>query len=350
MTELLKELMPVGTLLAKARSKLPAIKTVREIIASPPAERPEIIRGVLRRGCKMSLAGPSKARKTYQLMALGVCAARGYDWLLFKTVKTKVLYINFELHDDTFYDRLQDICIGMETNIDELGDDFSYWGLRGHAAPYDEIVPMILEDIRAGGYGLVIIDPTYKILGNLDENKAGDIAKLMNELEKVVHETGCALVSANHFSKGNKAATQDGDRVSGSGVFLRDPDALFEFVPQEDSDDTNDILVASVILREFPPVEKFVVQWDKRALFDVVDLPAKMKGKPGAKEKYPPDRVKKCLEGIDDGLKSGEWLEAATEDCGIKGDAFYNIKDRLVDSGEVVFDKKTKRYSLGSAL
>ena len=75
--------------------------------------------------------------------------------------------------------------------ISEVEEELSYWGLRGHAAPYNKILPLLLEDIRSGAYGLVIIDPTYKILGDLDENKAGDIAKLMNELENVAHETGC---------------------------------------------------------------------------------------------------------------------------------------------------------------
>jgi hypothetical protein len=85
---------------------------------------------------------------------------KGARLAVIQTVKTKGLYINFELHDDMFYDRLQDICIGMEINISELEDSLSYWGLRGHAAPYNEIISIILGDIRAGGYGLVIIDPT----------------------------------------------------------------------------------------------------------------------------------------------------------------------------------------------
>jgi hypothetical protein len=91
----------------------------------------------------------------------------------------------------------------------------------------------------------------------------------MNSLESISFETGAAFVMAYHFSKGSKDKAQDGDKTSGSGVFFRDPEALIEFSPQADADDSNSIMSVTAILRDFAPVPKFSIEWDSKALFNV---------------------------------------------------------------------------------
>jgi regulatory protein RepA len=249
--------------------KLPPIRTIGDIVKHPPRERPEVIKGILKKSSKMGFSGPSKARKTWQLMNLAISVTTGHDWLKFETVKTKVLYINLELHEDTFFHRLGLICEAMETPIAEISTNMSAWCLRRHAAAYTELVPQILNEVRDKGFGLIIFDPTYKILGDSDENKSNDITKLMNSLESISFETGAAFVMAYHFSKGSKDKAQDGDKTSGSGVFFRDPEALIEFSPQADADDSNSIMSVTAILRDFAPVPKFSIEWDSKALFNV---------------------------------------------------------------------------------
>jgi RecA-family ATPase len=166
--------------------ELPPILTMRQSFASPAKERPEIIKGVLRQECKMTLGGKSKARKTWQLINLALCLVTGEVWLdQFECNRTTVLYINFELHRDTFGKRVREIAEAMELDEESYIDNLSQWGLRGHAAGADVLLPAIIDRIKNEGFGVVIFDPLSKALGDADENSSKDMNKLLNEFEQV---------------------------------------------------------------------------------------------------------------------------------------------------------------------
>src|SRR3954462_16003810 len=67
--------------------------------------------------------------------------------------------------------------------------------------------------------------------------------------------SGCM---AGHFAKGNAAAKETIDRISGSGVFARDPDSLIPFTKHEEEG----AFTVEMVLRNLPPVEPFVVKWE----------------------------------------------------------------------------------------
>jgi RecA-family ATPase len=317
---------------------LPPITSARELEANPPEPRPEIIRGVLRERCKMSLGGQAKSRKTWQLMHLGVAVATGTDWLQFETVKHKVLYINFELHGDTFIKRLQSICDGLEMNVPE---DFDIWNLRSHEASYNEILPAITAGILNSGYGLIILDPTQKMLGDLDENKSSDVAKMMNALEKVCAQAGASLVITLHYSKGNKAKTNTGERSRGSSVFMGDVDAALEFVAHEDSDESNDVLTVESVLREFAPIKPFCIEWDGQSLFELSGHDPRRLKKAGNKNPiYSADQL---ADELTEPMSYTEWLAACNESFGIGKTAFIGMAKELISDGIVV--KTGKKYS-----
>src|SRR5207244_10394065 len=94
----------------------------------------------------------------------------------------------------------------------------------------------ILRAIKSKKYVLIILDPIYKLLGSSEENKAGDTATLLNEVESLAVETGAAVAYGSHFSKGNQAQKESIDRVSGSGVYARDPDSIVNFTRHEKDD------------------------------------------------------------------------------------------------------------------
>jgi RecA-family ATPase len=324
----------------KPKIQLPPIRTAAEMSSNPAPQRPEIIMGLLKQCSKMAIGGASKARKTWLLIHLGVCVSRGDEWLKFKTNQTKVLYVNFELHADTFEKRLDLICEACETDPATLGDQFAHWCLRGHAASFDQILPIITQEIKDKGYGLIIIDPMYKILGDADENKAGDITRLMNELERVAFNSKASVVTANHYSKGNKSGAQDGDRISGSGVFQRDPDALLEFVDQADSGDDNNILSVRARLREFKPMTPFCVEWDGQSLFQLSMHDAtKLKATGGRRQEH---TLAETLDVLEDGMTTTEWQEAADADKGISRSTFFELKKKALEEGEVS-ERKERR-------
>jgi RecA-family ATPase len=217
---------------------LPPIRSAKELLSNPPPKPPEIIEGLLHQGCKMVLGGASKSNKTWVLVDLAISVATGKPWWEFPTVQGSVLYLNFELQEAFFADRIKLVALakglklskpsgGLVASANDVDppEALDVWNLRGYAADFEKLEP---EIIRMAGrkYALICLDPTYKLLGDRDENQAGDIASLLNGFERLAVETGAAIAFGAHFSKGNQAAKESMDRIGGSGVFARDPDTI----------------------------------------------------------------------------------------------------------------------------
>ena len=120
------------------------------------------------------------------------------------------------------------------------------------------IRPKLEEQLARHQFGLIILDPAYKVLGDRDENANGEIAGLMNELEKLAQSSGAAVVVAHHFAKGDSSAKQAGDRMSGAGAWVRDPDSIMVLTPHEEEE----CFTVTSILRNLPKVDEFVVSWE----------------------------------------------------------------------------------------
>jgi hypothetical protein len=327
--------------------ELPPILTMRQSYANPAKERPEIIKGILRQECKMTLGGKSKARKTWQLINLALCLVTGEVWLdLFECNRTKVLYINFELHRDTFDKRVRGIAEAMELEPERYIDNLSQWGLRGHAAGANVLLPAIIDRIKNEGFGVVIFDPLSKALGDADENSSKDMNKLLNEFEQVCKQTGCAMIIAQHYGKGNKAGVETGDRGRGSSAVIGDIDVSMEFVEHKESDKTKDTLVVETIVREFPPVETFTVRWDGRALFQPVDLdPSQLKVKKSGPAKADHSEFLMDVLGDNEWSKS-EWLRQSqieaknNKQAVISKSGFYRELPIMLERKMFTYDSK----------
>lgn len=235
-------------------SSLPEPIDALELLSSDLTRPPELVRGILHKGSKMVIGGGSKSFKTWTLVDLAVSVATGTKWWGFETTKGRVVYMNFEIQDAFFKERLQAVCVAKECQLEN--GQLSYWGLRGRATDLNEMLPQIIAKLKDEGCSLIVFDPIYKGLGNRDENKAGDIASLLNELEKLAVETGAAVAFGHHFSKGNQAGKESIDRIGGSGVFARDPDTILTMTRHEQ----DDAFVIDPILRNFLPIDPFVVR------------------------------------------------------------------------------------------
>jgi hypothetical protein len=190
----------------------------------------------------------------------------------FETTLAKVLYVNFELPAWAIQKRLREIAKARGISI--APETLTIWNLRGYAAPYQHLLPLIIERAKAQGFGLIILDPSYKLLGDADENSASDIARFLNEIETVTVETGAAVAFSAHFAKGNPSAKEAMDRISGSGVFARDPDSILIFTALK----TPDALAVEAVLRTLPPQQSFAIQWQHPVFELAEDLdPADLK-------------------------------------------------------------------------
>ncbi len=240
-------------------NKLPLLRDMA--VAIQPQNRltkpPEVICGIARRGDKITIGAPSKGRKTWTLADLAISVATGSDWWGLKTVQGRVLYLNFELHNYTFDERVDVLQEAKNTKI-QVGMMLSMT-IRGMTDVIDSMVDELIAYILdLEPFALIVVDPLYKLMTGRDENKAGDMNMTLAQLEKIAVNTGAAIAIATHFSKGNQAGKDHMDRIGGSGVIGRDGDVIITMTENE----TPDAMTISLSLRSYAPVEPFAVRWE----------------------------------------------------------------------------------------
>jgi DnaB helicase-like protein/AAA domain-containing protein len=306
--------------------QLPPMIWAEELCKTPPPTPPEIIKGLLHQGSKMALGGGSKSFKTWVLLELSICIAMGRDWLGFPTTQGKVLYVNFELPAFAMEARISEICSAIGAEFPEK--TMAVRNLRGYSTDAATILPEIARDAKRHGFVFMVLDPMYKLLGNRDENSSRDMTDLMNRVERLTLETGAGVAFGGHYSKGNQSGKEAMDRISGSGVFARDPDSIVTMTKHE----TDNAFSVEMTLRNFPPQEPFVVRRQHPLM--VIDGkldPAKLKQVGGRKPKHHPDDLLKVLSGS---MTDSDWKIEA-EERGISRSTYYELKNQLVNAGKV---------------
>lgn len=242
--------------LEQKANDLPEIESFDAIMREDPPLAPVLIDGMLRQGHKLLIAGPSKAGKTFWLINLALSLNAGKPFFGFPVKKSSVLFANFEVDRASFYNRVRNV--GEALGITDYSN-IDVWNLRGRSAGIEELAPQIIRNIKERNYGAVILDPTYKFMGERDENNAGDITSMMNYLDQIAVQTNTSIIVASHFSKGKQGDKNQTDRVSGSGVFARDPDAIITL--SEVKDEPNGYKMEGT-LREFAAFEPVGLRWE----------------------------------------------------------------------------------------
>ena len=198
-----------------------------DIEKDPPPLKPELIKDILRQGHKMLVVSSSKAGKTFALIELAVAIAEGRRWIGFRCKQGRVLYLNMELDEASFDDRV--IRVYKALNLERTHpENIDIVHLRGKIEKLDKLVPQINRTLKAKEYAAVILDPTYK-LGIGDENAADQVTAFCNAIDKIAN-SGVSVIYAHHHSKGAQGNKASMDRASGSGVFARDADALLDMI------------------------------------------------------------------------------------------------------------------------
>ena len=257
---------------AESEDDLPDAESLFDrLSAAEPLSEPIIgdeSHGLLRRGHKMLVQGPSKAGKSMLLIELAIAVATGSDWLGYACKRGKVLYVNLEIDPPSLDCRFRKIAEDPQTRGTSGSDwqrNIDVWNLRGKSAPMDVLAPRLIRRMVGKDYSMVIVDPLYKVITG-DENSASEMARFCNQFDKVASQTGASVVYCHHHSKGFQGAKRAIDRGSGSGVFGRDPDAILDVAPLELPEkramqlDKTTCWRVSVTLREFAtpdPIDLF---------------------------------------------------------------------------------------------
>ena len=307
---------------------LPTIIDAAVLTATPMAEPPQVIAGVLHRGSKAVYGGPSKAFKTWTLLDMCLAVATGTDWLGFNTDPGPVLYMNFELQPFAVHKRL---LVLAEIRGCEVPHNLHIWNLRGYSRPLSQLLPELLRQIKGEGYALIIPDPIYKTLSGKNENDAGDIGTVCGEIESVAVQTGAAVAFGAHFAKGNASGKEHIDRVSGSGVWARDPDSIITATTHE----MEGCFSVEMTLRNFPQPKPFVIRWEypqmrREDMLDPKDLKQQQMGR---KPEHDVDDIMPLL--TSNGLTTGDWQKAVMAETGMCRSLFYRLRNDAETQGIV---------------
>lgn len=220
---------------------LPDIEDLAAEWDNLPPLAPELIKGVLREGHKMLIAGPSKAGKSFDLIELVIAIAEGQKWHGWQCEKGRVMYVNLELDRASCLHRFKDVYTALGIPAANL-KNIDIWNLRGRTVPMNELTPKLIRRAKDIKYKAIVIDPIYKVITG-DENSAEQMAKFCNEFDKIATALGSAIIYCHHHSKGEQGGKKSMDRASGSGVFARDPDAMLDMIELPVDDDRMQAMV-----------------------------------------------------------------------------------------------------------
>jgi len=229
--------------------------------------------------------------------------------------------------------------LSKQLNIDDI-TNLDVWNLRGRIADLDAVMQQILKAAESGEYLMIILDPIYKLMAGKSENMAGGVGMLCQKLERIAERTGAVVVYAHHFTKGNQKNKKPIDRLSGSGVFARDADTIMLFT---DHNEPNCFTV-EMVLRNLPPQESFVVEWQYPVMVEREDLEPEGEGNLGDA------RARQMLTLlVGNPLTTGEW-EATALLNGIPHASFFRTRGELKDGGHITFNTLDKTWSVAAGL
>jgi hypothetical protein len=249
------------------------------ILDELPPDPPFIVEGIFHQGSKLVLAGSSKAGKTWSLVDLALSVASGRDWWGFKTNQCTVLYVNFEIQPEFFHRRVA--LIKKTRDIKLAPGALQILHLRGKRLTAELFGQAIKERFKQAGFGLVILDPLYKLMVGKEENSTATLSSVADVIDGIASTCNAAVAYGAHFSKGNQSAKEVADRINGSGVAGRDADSILTLTKHVEDDCAS----LEAVLRNCPPMEAKVMRWNFPLMEEAKELdPADLKKQGGRPE------------------------------------------------------------------
>jgi hypothetical protein len=234
-----------------------------------PPNRNFIIKGLIEENDYVELIAPSKCRKTFFAIYLGLCVATQRQFLNWEVYnKNKVLYVNLEIKTANLHRRIGRMCKAMGLEPNEV-DNFYALNLRGveMANPLDSICKVI-KDLRPA---LTIIDPMYLIHSEA-ENDQQAMTQVVRKLTKTIEQYHTSILVVHHDAKGTAGDRNNRDRGSGSGVLMRVSDVRMILTPHAEDPDNN--AVVEIVGREIPPSEGVSLTFAEGCFYKREDIPA----------------------------------------------------------------------------
>lgn len=243
---------------------------VYDLVEKGPDPKPEVIKGVLRRGCVMQISSGPKMRKSYTLLDLALSVQAGLPWLGLETVAGPVFYLDAENQAALIRERLPKVAAGRGIEMtpalnDRLRICPLRWKMQGKSRA--DIVAGATRSMLAMKEPpvLAILEPLYLLLRGAKEKEAEEVTMALEDFDNICRDIGCATVFVHHFSKGSQTGKNSMDKASGSGALSRFPDAIVTLTPPDEPKGKEQrpdwSATVSMDLRWFAPQPDFKVWW-----------------------------------------------------------------------------------------
>jgi hypothetical protein len=156
-----------------------------------------LIEKLVSRGSVSVFYGEGGSKKTYSMLSLAVCAARGNNWLNFQTKPCRVLIIDEESGEERLSLRLAATLRGAFAGENTPIEFVSLGGFKLDNKN-DELV--LLQEIIARKIELVIIDALADVMSG-DENSKQETQPVFNALRRLAEKTHAAIIVIHHSNK-----------------------------------------------------------------------------------------------------------------------------------------------------
>lgn len=225
--------------LALGKSATPfKVQTLAEIMANPPEEAQFLIdQGILPKGGRLLIAGKPKVGKSIMADNLALSLASGIPFLGRFGVDSgdplrpgiRTLLLDRELSKRSLFQRMEQLMKGRpgyRAAIENLLIDHDHLIRLDQKESYD----LLMRLVETNGAEVMIMDTAYKFLGG-DVESSSALMKAFEVLDRVIHNTGCAMVMTHHIKKGQggrgkeNTDVADPDGVAGSFLWTGWPNA-----------------------------------------------------------------------------------------------------------------------------
>lgn len=171
------------------------VRSLQELLLwKPPARTPLVDGGVLFPENKLVIFGGPKLGKSLLTQQLGFCLVGGQSWLGLNCAQCRVLYIQLEISDWLFWERVTTMSNGCRVNPNEYHFSTSF-GLHLDTKPGIQALYLALDRVKPQ---VLILDPLYKLLSRPDESA---ILVLADNLDSLMEHFSLAVILVHHSRK-----------------------------------------------------------------------------------------------------------------------------------------------------
>lgn len=236
---------------------------------------------------RVSIVAQSKARKTFFTLQLAICIASGTPFMGRKVERRRIVIFNFEVNRRQYKKRLRRMACKMGIEPAAL-EWLEICNLSEESQSADPILDA-LETAKRLNCTVAVLDPVYKCLGN--ENDQNEVKEAIRKMTMFA-AAGITLIGVYHASKGKIGDKQLIDRVSGSGVFVRDASTIISLVMHATA---TDHVVMDTSTRNYAPSPPVTISFDDGAFILTDTVPIEMTSYTKPVRRIDPEAVDECF-------------------------------------------------------